>query len=185
MCPIYEGQKDIAVEPAVDSSRNFVLRIEDPESKRHAFVGLNFSERTNAFDFNVSLSDYEKLRKREKELRASRASPGEVSGSDAEMLYRTQDLSLKEGEKVKLSIKTKEKNVDKNSSKGGFLGRLDERVSLSMQEGNKPVELPLSASGEHASLEKGPSPSLVSEKDPDPEALTKVVASGKNGWATF
>lgn len=187
MCPIYEGQKDIAVEPAVDSSRNFVLRIEDPESKRHAFVGLNFSERTHAFDFNVALSDYEKLRKREKELRASRASPGEVSGSDAEMLYRTQDLSFKEGEKVKLSIKMKEKNADKNSSKGGFLGRLDERVSLftSMQEGNKPVELPLSASGEHASLEKGPSPSLVSEKDPDPEALTKVVASGKNGWATF
>lgn len=190
MCPIYEGQKDIAVEQAVDSSRNFVLRIEDPESKRHAFVGLNFSERTNAFDFNVALSDYEKLRKREKELRASRASPsGEVSGSDAEMLYRTQDLSFKEGEKVKLSIKRNEKKEDKNSSKGGFLGRLDERVSLftSMQEGNKTVELPLSASGEHASLEKGPNRSSVSKKeaDSDPEALTKIVASGKNNWATF
>eukprot|EP00890_Picochlorum_soloecismus_P002287 jgi/Picsp_1/3059/NSC_01281-R1_non-intrinsic abc protein 4 len=194
LCPIHEGQKDIAVEPAVDSSRNFAVRIEDPESKRHAFVGLNFSERAHAFDFNVALSDYEKLRKREKDLRASRTSTGEVSGSDAELLYRTQDLSFKEGEKVKLSIKKNEKKVEKNSSKGGFLGRLDERVSLftSMQEGNKPVGLPLSASCQHAPDEEdfrkeGPTPSLVSEqkKDLEQEASTKVVASGKNDWATF
>jgi len=194
LCPIYEGHKDVAVEPAVDSSRNFVLRIEDPESKRHAFVGLNFSERSNAFDFNVALSDYEKFTKREKELRASRGSHGEISGSDAQLLYRTQDLSFKEGEKVKLSIKRHEKKEDTDSSKGGFLERLDEKVSLftSMKDGNKPVELPLSAScpdalNEKDFHEKGPNTSLtaLSEKEPERQASTKVVASGKDGWATF
>lgn len=48
----------------LDSSRYFVLKIEDGTGK-HAFIGLGFSERNEAFDFNVALSDHEKYVKRD------------------------------------------------------------------------------------------------------------------------
>ncbi|GFQ03085.1 uncharacterized protein at1g03900 [Phtheirospermum japonicum] len=65
-CFVNPGQREVAVESVLDSSRYFVLRIEDGRGK-HAFVGLGFNERNEAFDFNVALSDHEKHVKREVE----------------------------------------------------------------------------------------------------------------------
>lgn len=48
-----------SVEPVIDSSRYFVLRIEDGTGK-HAFIGLGFNDRTDAFKFKASFRDYQK-----------------------------------------------------------------------------------------------------------------------------
>jgi serine/threonine kinase 38 len=65
-CPVLPGKRDATVENVADSSRYFVLRIDDGRGK-HAFIGLGFAERNEAFDFNVALSDHEKYVKREAE----------------------------------------------------------------------------------------------------------------------
>ncbi|KAL8207682.1 UNVERIFIED_CONTAM: hypothetical protein K2H54_060636 [Gekko kuhli] len=47
----------IAVETVTDSSRYFVIRIQDGNG-RSAFIGIGFGDRGDAFDFNVSLQDH-------------------------------------------------------------------------------------------------------------------------------
>lgn len=65
-CFVPPGQRETSVETVLDSSRYFVLKIEDGTGK-HAFIGLGFAERNEAFDFNVALSDHDKYVKRENE----------------------------------------------------------------------------------------------------------------------
>lgn len=52
ICPIRDG----AVDRCIDSSRYFILRIEN-SLRRHIFIGLAFNERNDAFDFNTALED--------------------------------------------------------------------------------------------------------------------------------
>lgn len=65
-CFVLPGQRESSVETVLDSSRYFVLKIEDGRGK-HAFIGLGFNERNEAFDFNVALSDHEKYVRRGQE----------------------------------------------------------------------------------------------------------------------
>ena len=49
----------LAAEKVTDSSRYFCLRIENDKGN-HAFIGLGFNQRSDAFDFNVALADWQK-----------------------------------------------------------------------------------------------------------------------------
>ncbi len=54
--PIGDG----SVERTVDSGRYFVLKVVNPQGK-HAFIGIAFNERNDAFDFNVALQEHKRL----------------------------------------------------------------------------------------------------------------------------
>merc|ERR1719162_1377246 len=55
-CQIPNGEWEKYVERTIDSSRYFVLKIMN--GQRHAFIGLGFGDRNDAFDFNCSLHDF-------------------------------------------------------------------------------------------------------------------------------
>jgi hypothetical protein len=90
-CPVTD---DSAVERCLDSGRYFVLRITNAQNK-HAFIGLAFNERNDAFDFNVSLAEHKS--ECEREDKASQ-------GLDAAPISQLKDLSLKEGEKITVKL---------------------------------------------------------------------------------
>ncbi|XP_053107802.1 adaptin ear-binding coat-associated protein 1 [Hemicordylus capensis] len=84
----------IAVETVTDSSRYFVIRIQDGNG-RSAFIGIGFGDRGDAFDFNVSLQDHFKWVKQETE----------ISKESQETDSRPKlDLGFKEGQTIKLNI---------------------------------------------------------------------------------
>ncbi|MCE3050909.1 hypothetical protein HAX54_048420 [Datura stramonium] len=58
-CFVPPGQRESSGGIGRLTRQYFVLKIEDGRGK-HAFIGLGFNERNEAFDFNVALSDHEK-----------------------------------------------------------------------------------------------------------------------------
>uniref|UniRef100_A0A0D6R028 NECAP PHear domain-containing protein n=1 Tax=Araucaria cunninghamii TaxID=56994 RepID=A0A0D6R028_ARACU len=100
-CYVYPGQRESSVESVLDSSRYFVLKIEDGRGK-HAFIGLGFTERNEAFDFNVALSDHEKYIKREHEKESTEEDDdGKID------IHPAVNQRLKEGETIRINVKNK------------------------------------------------------------------------------
>lgn len=93
------------VEPVTDSSRYFVLRIEDGKG-HHAFIGMGFQERSQAFDFSVAITDFKNQVKRQKEVKQG-VELIQASGTD---------YSLKEGQKIRVELKGKNKVEAKGPS---------------------------------------------------------------------
>ncbi|KAG1142094.1 hypothetical protein G6F38_007974 [Rhizopus arrhizus] len=89
VCP-YEIHSN-SVEAVLDSSRYFVLKIEN--EGRHAFIGMGFQERSDAFDFNVTLQDFVKQLRAEKEAIERAADP-----------TPKKDYGLKDGQTINITI---------------------------------------------------------------------------------
>ncbi|GLI61857.1 hypothetical protein VaNZ11_004365 [Volvox africanus] len=90
-----------AVEPVVDSSRYFVLRVVDKDTGKHAFIGLGFRERGDASSFTTGLDEYRKYLRRKQEADAMKADY-ERQESGEQGTYR--DYSLKENIVIPLKI---------------------------------------------------------------------------------
>ncbi|KAB5572129.1 hypothetical protein GE09DRAFT_1268749 [Coniochaeta sp. 2T2.1] len=89
------------VESALDSSRFFALRVQDP-SGRKATLGMGFEDRSDAFDFSVALQEARK---------GLGIEPGEQKGgrdskkkTEKEGESVKRDLSLKDGETITVSF---------------------------------------------------------------------------------
>ncbi|KAJ7977222.1 Adaptin ear-binding coat-associated protein 1 [Quillaja saponaria] len=100
-CFVNPGERENSVETVLDSSRYFVLKIEDGQGK-HAFIGLGFAERNEAFDFNVALSDHDKYVRREHEKET-----GESSEDTQMDIHPAVNHRLKEGETIRINVKPK------------------------------------------------------------------------------
>lgn len=56
MCPVTDPSSK-AIDPVVDSSRYFALRLDDGKG-RHAFIGMGFRDRDDSYNFNATLQDH-------------------------------------------------------------------------------------------------------------------------------
>ncbi len=81
------------IEPVLDSSRYFVMRIE--KDRKKAYIGIGFQERSEALDFKIALQEYKKYLDEPEDL------------SDEE----EQDYSLQDGETLHVDVAIKNKRV--------------------------------------------------------------------------
>ncbi|KAG6898276.1 hypothetical protein C0992_000721 [Termitomyces sp. T32_za158] len=84
-----------SVDAVLDSSRYFVVRVED--GGRKAYIGMGFVERSDSFDFNVALQDYTKRYK-------ARLNPGPEQESPQVPAEPKKDYSLKEGQTFSIAL---------------------------------------------------------------------------------
>ena len=106
-------QLEAIVEPVVDSSRYFVLRVEDERSGRRAFLAFGVADRADAFSFKSALQDHVRYLERQREADARAAHEATLEARAAEgdaeaekelnaARGRTLNLGLKEGQTIKI-----------------------------------------------------------------------------------
>lgn len=102
-CPYDNDHPATCVEPVTDSSRYFVIRVSSDDG-RHAYLGMGFRERPEAFDFNVALQDHIKQVFAAKAGVSAAASLGDDAQGPGAPAQPTRDLSLKDGERITVNI---------------------------------------------------------------------------------
>jgi len=94
-CPV-EQYPGTSVEAVTDSSRYFVVCVQD--SGRKAYIGIGFADRADSFDLNVTLQDHFKYLKKEAEG---------VSASAVADTGPKLDLAFKAGQTIRINIPSK------------------------------------------------------------------------------
>jgi hypothetical protein len=108
---------EIYVQDCADSSRYFMVTVEDEASKRRAYVGVGFPQRPSAFNFKAALQDYVRYRHRQMEAEnMAAASSATTNDSDADSTAaetRSHDYSLPEGATIRINLKTHSAAIEK------------------------------------------------------------------------
>lgn len=134
-CPLQitrELALDVYVHDCVDSSRYFMLRVEDEQSGRRAFVGIGFPDRTSAFNFKATLQDYAKYALRQLEVQQVEA----AAPAREQTAVGHASLSLPEGTTIRINLKT-------NSSEDGERATRCRRSSSGGGGAVSPAKVPL------------------------------------------
>ncbi|KZV96195.1 adaptin ear-binding coat-associated protein 1 NECAP-1 [Exidia glandulosa HHB12029] len=109
------GAASRSVEAVLDSSRYFVVRVEG--DGRKAYIGLGFTERPDAFDFNVALQDYDNRTRRQARLDAPAEAP--ATGPSPHLPGgAAKDFTLKEGQTFTVHIPGKTPGLPSSKSSG-------------------------------------------------------------------
>jgi len=145
------------VEPVIDSSRYFVIRVVDRENgqSRHVFLGLGFRDREQASNFNAALAEYrEYLERKEAAVSMRKAFDDAYKVDDEDAREATAgaedgvkaaaprqpmgNFSLKPGEKLHLKLGGNGNNGSSISKNGmGFLSKkLTKTFSLTFDPEN-------------------------------------------------
>lgn len=113
-CPVREPNTGpTSVESVTDSSRYFVLRIEDGKG-HHQYIGMGFRERPDAYDFTATISDHWKCVRREREANELSEQFAQNPSAGPQL-----DLKLKEGEMLNIHIGSKTRNRTANRRPSG------------------------------------------------------------------
>jgi len=92
------------VEPALDSSRFFALRVQDGAGRK-AVLGVGFEERSESFDFSVALQEARRALGMDRVAGGPPVSqrPG-AAGAEKKQAEEKRDYSLKEGETITVNL---------------------------------------------------------------------------------
>ena len=111
------------VDGVIDSSRYYVLRLQDRTSTRSALMGIGFRERDTAFDFKNALNDYvryvdrvataDKAKTVRDEIHQQESSGKSIESTSKDptrdsvvaSLSQHRDLSIPHGQKIKIKCK--------------------------------------------------------------------------------
>uniref|UniRef100_A0A8C9Q3K8 NECAP endocytosis associated 2 n=1 Tax=Spermophilus dauricus TaxID=99837 RepID=A0A8C9Q3K8_SPEDA len=155
-----------AVESVTDSSRYFVIRIEDGNGTRlakwsRAFIGIGFVDRGDAFDFNVALQDHFKWVKQQCEFAKQAQNPDQGP---------KLDLGFKEGQTIKLNIA----NIKKKEGTGSPRARPASTGGLSL--------LPPPPGGKTSTLIPPPGEQLSTGRSPVQPAVAPGTGGATESW---